>query len=156
MFWAEIWKISEFLPENYQFWWWNFQVIWQGEFSSWFPFSLPLTRANNISSGETGFAGSPESLLLSYTLPALFPWCGSILVSSTGNCIVVSEAIFCFVVVDFSFSFFFSFVMYFFNWETFLVLLLLRHVPMYRRWRSIQFLLLNPFVALSVSFYWSL
>ena len=34
MFWAEIWKISEFLSENFHFfWWWNFQYIWIGVFS---------------------------------------------------------------------------------------------------------------------------
>ena len=35
MFWAEIWKISEFLSQNFQgfFWQWNFQYIWIGVFS---------------------------------------------------------------------------------------------------------------------------
>ena len=33
LFWAEIWKISEFLSENFQYWWWNFQYIWIGVFS---------------------------------------------------------------------------------------------------------------------------
>ena len=33
MFWAEIWKILEFLSEIFQFWWWNFQYIWIGVFS---------------------------------------------------------------------------------------------------------------------------
>ena len=34
MFWTGIWKISEFLSEHFQFfWWWNFQYIWIGVFS---------------------------------------------------------------------------------------------------------------------------
>ena len=34
MFWAERWKLSEFLSENFQFfWWWNFLYIWIGVFS---------------------------------------------------------------------------------------------------------------------------
>ena len=35
MFWAEKWKISEFLSENFQgfFWRWNFQYIWISVFS---------------------------------------------------------------------------------------------------------------------------
>ena len=34
-FWAEIWKISEFLSETFSFWWWNFHYIWIGVFSKW-------------------------------------------------------------------------------------------------------------------------
>ena len=33
MFWVEIRKISEFLSENFQVWWWNFQNICIGVFS---------------------------------------------------------------------------------------------------------------------------
>ena len=33
MFWAEIWKISEFFYlKTFRFWWWNFQYIWIGAF----------------------------------------------------------------------------------------------------------------------------
>ena len=33
MFWAELWKISEFLSEKFQFLlWWNFQYLWISEF----------------------------------------------------------------------------------------------------------------------------
>ena len=34
MFWAEIWKVSEFFIWKFSlFWWWNFQYIWIGVFS---------------------------------------------------------------------------------------------------------------------------
>ena len=33
MFWAGMWKYQNFLSENIQFWWWNFQYIWIGMFS---------------------------------------------------------------------------------------------------------------------------
>ena len=36
MFWTEIWKISEFLSENFHFFlWWNFQYIWIDSCNPW-------------------------------------------------------------------------------------------------------------------------